>query len=345
MPRLYRESPLNSIWEGSGNVQCLDVLRAMVRGPEALEAFFAEVGEAAGADRRLDAAAAELRARARRPRGDRVARAARGRADGARASGLAARPLRRPGGRRRVLRLAARRRLGPGVRHAAGRHRLRADHRAPRGVLVDSDALRAHPPPPAEPRRRLRRAVRRAQRHRDRAAGQEQGEVERHRPQRGRWARRSPTDAVGKAKIRDGAVSASKLGPRRGARRGARRRRRDHAEARRGLGHPRQDRPGDDQRRQDRQRRDRLGQGRRRLPARRGLRAGSAQRRVRARRRTATFTIRACRVVCSSPRPSSRTAPRSPCADDYTVEVERQPPSPGADRLRGRRRPASSSSP
>ena len=33
MPRLYRESPLNSIWEGSGNVQCLDVLRAMVKSP------------------------------------------------------------------------------------------------------------------------------------------------------------------------------------------------------------------------------------------------------------------------------------------------------------------------
>ena len=62
MPRLYRESPLNSIWEGSGNVQCLDVLRAMVRGPEALEAFFAEVDEAAGADARLDAAAERLRA-------------------------------------------------------------------------------------------------------------------------------------------------------------------------------------------------------------------------------------------------------------------------------------------
>jgi putative acyl-CoA dehydrogenase len=61
MPRLYRESPLNSIWEGSGNVQCLDVLRAMVRGPAALEAFFGEVGEATGADRRLDAAAASLR--------------------------------------------------------------------------------------------------------------------------------------------------------------------------------------------------------------------------------------------------------------------------------------------
>ncbi len=61
MPRLYRESPLNSIWEGSGNVQCLDVLRAMVRGPEALEAFFGEVDEAAGDDARLDAATASLR--------------------------------------------------------------------------------------------------------------------------------------------------------------------------------------------------------------------------------------------------------------------------------------------
>jgi len=61
MPRLYRESPLNSIWEGSGNVQCLDVLRAMVKSPESVEAFFAEVGEANGADRRLDDAVTELR--------------------------------------------------------------------------------------------------------------------------------------------------------------------------------------------------------------------------------------------------------------------------------------------
>jgi putative acyl-CoA dehydrogenase len=61
MPRLFRESPLNSIWEGSGNVQCLDVLRAMVRGPEAVDAFFAEVDEARGSDTRLDAAADELR--------------------------------------------------------------------------------------------------------------------------------------------------------------------------------------------------------------------------------------------------------------------------------------------
>jgi putative acyl-CoA dehydrogenase len=54
MPRLYREMPLSSIWEGSGNVICLDVLRALARTPQALDAFLAEVGEAAGADKRLD---------------------------------------------------------------------------------------------------------------------------------------------------------------------------------------------------------------------------------------------------------------------------------------------------
>ncbi|MBA2462100.1 MAG: acyl-CoA dehydrogenase family protein, partial [Actinobacteria bacterium] len=43
LPRLYRESPLNSIWEGAGNVNCLDVLRAVAKSPESLEAFFAEV--------------------------------------------------------------------------------------------------------------------------------------------------------------------------------------------------------------------------------------------------------------------------------------------------------------
>ena len=51
MPRLYREAPLASIWEGSGNVQCLDVLRAMVKNPDSVEAFFAEVGEGAGEPR------------------------------------------------------------------------------------------------------------------------------------------------------------------------------------------------------------------------------------------------------------------------------------------------------
>ncbi len=61
MPRLYREAPLNGIWEGSGNVICLDVLRAMGRSPESVDAFFAEVGRAAGADPRLDAFVTELR--------------------------------------------------------------------------------------------------------------------------------------------------------------------------------------------------------------------------------------------------------------------------------------------
>jgi putative acyl-CoA dehydrogenase len=60
MPRLYRESPLASIWEGSGNVQCLDVLRAMVKNPDSVEAFFAEIAEGAG-DPRLDAYVTELR--------------------------------------------------------------------------------------------------------------------------------------------------------------------------------------------------------------------------------------------------------------------------------------------
>jgi len=62
MPRLFRESPLGSIWEGSGNVQCLDVLRAMVKSPSSVEAFFAEVLEAAGAEPRLDSYVAQLRA-------------------------------------------------------------------------------------------------------------------------------------------------------------------------------------------------------------------------------------------------------------------------------------------
>ena len=54
MPRLFRESPVNSIWEGSGNVQCLDMLRAMSRNPGSVEAYMDEVKAAAGADRRLD---------------------------------------------------------------------------------------------------------------------------------------------------------------------------------------------------------------------------------------------------------------------------------------------------
>jgi putative acyl-CoA dehydrogenase len=61
MPRLYREAPLQSIWEGSGNVAALDAVRALTREPQAAEAFFAELDAAAGAEHRLDEAIARLR--------------------------------------------------------------------------------------------------------------------------------------------------------------------------------------------------------------------------------------------------------------------------------------------
>jgi putative acyl-CoA dehydrogenase len=60
MPRLYREAPLASIWEGSGNVMSLDVLRALTRAPRSLEVFLDEVREAQGGDARLDARVRQL---------------------------------------------------------------------------------------------------------------------------------------------------------------------------------------------------------------------------------------------------------------------------------------------
>lgn len=54
MPRLFRESPVNAIWEGSGNVQCLDMLRALGKDPDSVAVFMAEVKMAAGTDKRLD---------------------------------------------------------------------------------------------------------------------------------------------------------------------------------------------------------------------------------------------------------------------------------------------------
>ncbi len=64
MPLLYRDSPLNSIWEGSGNVAALDVMRAMIKEPEGLPAFMAECELAAGGDARLDAHLERVRERA-----------------------------------------------------------------------------------------------------------------------------------------------------------------------------------------------------------------------------------------------------------------------------------------
>ncbi|MCW7947248.1 acyl-CoA dehydrogenase [Streptomyces hygroscopicus] len=63
MPRHYREAPLLSIWEGSGNVNALDVLRALSREPGTVEALFAELALAQGADPRLDGAVTRLKGR------------------------------------------------------------------------------------------------------------------------------------------------------------------------------------------------------------------------------------------------------------------------------------------
>nr|MBA2578209.1 acyl-CoA dehydrogenase family protein [Euzebyaceae bacterium] len=73
MPRLLRDSPLNGIWEGSGNVICLDVLRAMARSPGSVEAFLAELDEAAGADARFDAFVTRLRVDVRSGHGEAAA--------------------------------------------------------------------------------------------------------------------------------------------------------------------------------------------------------------------------------------------------------------------------------
>jgi putative acyl-CoA dehydrogenase len=61
LPRIYREAPLNSVWEGSGNVTALDVLRALARTPAAAQALLAELAKAAGGGQPLDGAVAGLR--------------------------------------------------------------------------------------------------------------------------------------------------------------------------------------------------------------------------------------------------------------------------------------------
>lgn len=70
MPRLYREAPVNSIWEGSGNIMCLDVLRALGRDRAAAPALLAELEAARGGDRRLDALTQSLGTLFARPPAD-----------------------------------------------------------------------------------------------------------------------------------------------------------------------------------------------------------------------------------------------------------------------------------
>jgi putative acyl-CoA dehydrogenase len=73
LPRLYRQAPLNSIWEGSGNIQCLDVLRALTREPTSREAYFAELALAKGGHPALDAEVLRLQAELAHGEDDRTA--------------------------------------------------------------------------------------------------------------------------------------------------------------------------------------------------------------------------------------------------------------------------------
>ena len=130
MPRLYREAPLNSIWEGSGNVNALDVLRALAKTARGLRGLLRRGRRSPPAPTpRLDAFVAGLRdefadleaieMRARRIV-EKLALALQG--------SLLVRNA-PPRGRRRVLRLAPGRRRRPGLRHAARRRRRPRDRR------------------------------------------------------------------------------------------------------------------------------------------------------------------------------------------------------------------------
>ena len=107
MPRLYREAPVNAIWEGSGNVQCLDIARAIQRSPQTLEAYFAEVSAVKGESAALDAHVGGAQGRPARPRRLREPRPRSLRPARRRASGGGAVP-RRFSGRRGLLPLAHR---------------------------------------------------------------------------------------------------------------------------------------------------------------------------------------------------------------------------------------------
>jgi putative acyl-CoA dehydrogenase len=73
LARLYRQMPLNSIWEGAGNVMCLDVLRALVREPRCIDVVFAEIAAARSGNTDLDRFADLLHATLRSSAGDEAA--------------------------------------------------------------------------------------------------------------------------------------------------------------------------------------------------------------------------------------------------------------------------------
>ena len=131
MGQFFRDIEIGTVWEGSGNVAALDVMRAAAREPEGLPAFLAECELAAGADRRLDEHLAKLRDELdhARGRGARGRDAPPGRGHGRRLPGEPARSPRSARGRRRLLRVTPERRRAR-VRHAA-RGRGRGDDRRP----------------------------------------------------------------------------------------------------------------------------------------------------------------------------------------------------------------------
>ena len=118
MPRLYREAPVNSIWEGSGNIMCLDVLRALERTPNAAEVLRHELGEAKNA--RIKAFAERIEKRiAARDHADEFTGARAGARPHACPTGLVAGQARTVERFGRILRIAARRRGGAGLRAVA----------------------------------------------------------------------------------------------------------------------------------------------------------------------------------------------------------------------------------
>ena len=129
LPLLYREAPLNSVWEGSGNVNALDVLRALGREPEVLAAWITEVGRARGADARLDRAVDDTLALLGDEGALEVGRPPAGRPDGRVPAGVAAGALRPTRGGRRLLRLAARDVVRRHLRHALDAGRRPEDDR------------------------------------------------------------------------------------------------------------------------------------------------------------------------------------------------------------------------
>ena len=159
MARLYREAPLNSIWEGSGNVLCLDVLRAMARDEDAAPAVLVELDAARSAHPALDRAADALREDLARPEEFEPGARALTERIGADLAGFAARPARAAGRRRRLLRQPAGRALDRRLRDPAARrgHRSHPCPRLARGVIRNRiSAVSDWPGPGWEPCRHCR---------------------------------------------------------------------------------------------------------------------------------------------------------------------------------------------